>query len=116
MVGKWHLGFFEWSYTPTYRGFESFYGFYTGMEDHFEHERLGILDLRDDTLPVRDMNGTYSANLFTKVGKKKRNNEEGKSNKKKKKKQETKLQGGEQVVSFFFFVFSFLDLIAVKIF
>ena len=83
MVGKWHLGFFEWSYTPTYRGFESFYGFYTDMEDHFEHENLGILDLRDDTLPVRDMNGTFSANLFTKVGKKKRNNEEGKSNKKK---------------------------------
>ncbi|CAH3188272.1 unnamed protein product [Porites lobata] len=66
MVGKWHLGFFEWSYTPTYRGFESFYGFYTDMEDHFEHERLGILDLRDDTLPVRDKDGTYSANLFTK--------------------------------------------------
>ncbi|CAH3194701.1 unnamed protein product [Porites evermanni] len=66
MVGKWHLGFFEWSYTPTYRGFESFYGFYTGSEDHFEHESLGILDLRDDTLPVRDMNGTFSANLFTK--------------------------------------------------
>ena len=50
------------------------------MEDHFEHENLGILDLRDDTLPVRDKDGTYSANLFTKVGKKKRNNEETKSN------------------------------------
>ena len=87
MVGKWHLGFFEWSYTPTYRGFESFYGFYTDKEDHFEHENLGILDLRDDTLPVRDMNGTFSANLFTKVGKKKRNNEESKSNEKKKKEQ-----------------------------
>ena len=70
MVGKWHLGFFEWSYTPTYRGFESYYGFYTGCGDHFKHERLGILDLRDDTSPVRDMNGTYSANLFTTVGKK----------------------------------------------
>ena len=76
MVGKWHLGFFEWSYTPTYRGFESYYGFYTGCGDHFEHERLGILDLRDDTSPVRDMNGTYSANLFTKVKKKKLKNGE----------------------------------------
>jgi len=69
MVGKWHLGFFEWKYTPTYRGFDSHYGFYTGCGDHYKHERLGILDLRDNTSPVRDMNGTYSANLFTKVRK-----------------------------------------------
>lgn len=66
MVGKWHLGFFEWAYTPTYRGFDSHYGFYTGCGDHYTHERLGILDLRDNTAAVRDMNGTYSANLFTK--------------------------------------------------
>jgi len=65
MVGKWHLGFFEWDYTPTYRGFDSHYGFYTGCGDHYKHERLGILDLRDNTSPVRDKNGTYSANLFT---------------------------------------------------
>ena len=67
MVGKWHLGFFDWKYTPTYRGFDSHYGFYTGCGDHYTHERLGFLDLRDNTSPVRDMNGTYSANLFTKV-------------------------------------------------
>ena len=69
MVGKWHLGFYEWEYTPTYRGFDSHYGFYTGCGDHYTHERLGILDLRDNTSPVRDMNGTYSANLFTRVRK-----------------------------------------------
>lgn len=69
MVGKWHLGFYEWEYTPTYRGFDSHYGFYTGCGDHYTHERLGILDLRDNKSPVRDMNGTYSANLFTRVRK-----------------------------------------------
>ena len=69
MVGKWHPGFYEWEYTPTYRGFDSHYGFYTGCGDHYTHERLGILDLRDNTSPVRDMNGTYSANLFTRVRK-----------------------------------------------
>lgn len=67
MVGKWHLGFFEWPYTPTYRGFDTFYGFYVGAEDHWTHEREGILDLRDQKTPVKDMNNKYSAEIFSKV-------------------------------------------------
>lgn len=67
MVGKWHLGFFEWPYTPTYRGFDSFYGFYTGAEDHFKHDRYGIVDLHDNKEPVMDKGGVYSARLYAKV-------------------------------------------------
>ena len=67
MVGKWHLGFYEWPYTPTYRGFDSFYGFYTGSEDHFNHERNDILDLHDNKEPVKDKEGVYSARLYAKV-------------------------------------------------
>ena len=67
MVGKWHLGFYEWPYTPTYRGFDSFYGFYTGTKDHFNHESRGILDLHDNKDPVSDKGGVYSARLFAKV-------------------------------------------------
>jgi len=34
---QWHLGFFTEDYTPNRRGFDSFYGYYSGMEDYFDH-------------------------------------------------------------------------------
>ena len=35
-VGKWHLGYCDWAYTPTRRGFDSFFGFYTHGEDYYD--------------------------------------------------------------------------------
>ena len=82
-VGKWGLGMHKWEYTPTYRGFDSFYGFYNNAEDYFTHrvpaspdylKQHNIflrnplyfgLDFRNDTRPVRDKNGVYSTTLFT---------------------------------------------------
>ena len=67
MIGKWHLGFYNWDSTPTYRGFDTFYGFYNGAEDHYTHVQSHFLDFRDNKKIVRDMNGTYSVDAFTKV-------------------------------------------------
>jgi len=51
-VGKWHAGFFQDGYTPTFRGFDSFYGFYSGGEDYFTHQAgSGAYDFRDDPKP-----------------------------------------------------------------
>ena len=36
-VGKWHQGFYKWAYTPTFRGFDTFYGFYNGGQDYYSH-------------------------------------------------------------------------------
>lgn len=40
-VGKWHLGCFKTAYLPTFRGFDSFYGFYEGSEDYWTHNFYG---------------------------------------------------------------------------
>nr|CAD7439586.1 unnamed protein product [Timema bartmani] len=37
MVGKWHLGHFKAVYTPTYRGFDSHYGYWVGHQDYYDH-------------------------------------------------------------------------------
>lgn len=67
MIGKWHLGYHKWEYTPTYRGFDTFYGFYNGWGDHYSHEIDNILDLRDNKEAVRDLNGTFATFAFSKV-------------------------------------------------
>lgn len=36
-VGKWHLGFFRREYTPRFRGFNSFFGYYGGLISYYDH-------------------------------------------------------------------------------
>ena len=44
-----HLGFYKWGFTPTFRGFQSFVGFYSGGEDYFTHQAgSGAYDFRRD--------------------------------------------------------------------
>ena len=68
-----HLGFYNWESTPTFRGFDSFYGFYEGSEDYFKHTTSEFDFHREPSprcgpgcsqLPWGDI-GTYSAMLFS---------------------------------------------------
>ncbi|XP_077555992.1 arylsulfatase I-like [Haemaphysalis longicornis] len=69
LVGKWHLGSFSRNYTPTRRGFDTFYGFYSGETDYYNHTlRVGDhvgLDFWIGTDPLRKEMGRYSTTLFT---------------------------------------------------
>jgi len=46
-VGKWHLGYSSNARLPTYRGFDSWYGFYNGFVDYWTKEYSGYLDLHE---------------------------------------------------------------------
>ena len=64
-MGKWHLGFCRWEFTPTFRGFQSFYGYYTGAETYFGHARAEFLDWRDGRRVDSEDVGSYSTELLT---------------------------------------------------
>lgn len=63
--GKWDIGMTTWGCTPTCRGFGHFFGFYNAFNDYFTHYVGAGLDLRNDTMPVRDLNGTYFTEAVT---------------------------------------------------
>lgn len=73
-LGKWHLGYTTNEYTPTYRGFDTFLGYYSGAEEHFSHNKSGedytAFDLANNTgtdvQPCRNAvkDQTYSSYLY----------------------------------------------------
>ncbi len=68
LVGKWHMGYSTWSRTPTFRGFDSFYGYYGGEIDFWTKKNGNWLDLHDGTSLVSDpyalSTSTHSAYLY----------------------------------------------------
>ena len=80
-IGKWHLGHATRQYTPTYRGYESFMGYYDAMtEDYWAHTHAtGGADCRGpglgglwnalsnasgSALRLSADNGTYESTLY----------------------------------------------------
>lgn len=41
-IGKWHVGHMTRNHTPTQRGFDSFYGYYTGHHGYTDHTNFEI--------------------------------------------------------------------------
>ncbi|CAN7998969.1 unnamed protein product, partial [Ixodes hexagonus] len=69
IIGKWNLGNYKLTYTPTYRGFDSFYGYYSPVEDYYDHNVIWDnqtgLDFWLNTEPLRNVSGNYSTHLYT---------------------------------------------------
>ncbi|KAH6928475.1 hypothetical protein HPB50_016711 [Hyalomma asiaticum] len=68
-VGKWNLGYSSVKYTPTRRGFDTFFGNYNVAKYYFVHElkfrnNCGR-DLWDNEEPVKDADGVYDTDLLT---------------------------------------------------
>ncbi|CAN7997353.1 unnamed protein product [Ixodes pacificus] len=76
-VGKWHLGHMTVDHTPTRRGFDSFYGYYSGHQGYTDHSVLEVyntendswigwgLDIWDNLEADYNAAGKYSTQLFT---------------------------------------------------
>ncbi|XP_036326647.1 arylsulfatase B-like [Rhagoletis pomonella] len=72
LIGKWHLGFWRKELTPTLRGFDHHFGYYSGYIDYYNHTMHMLdrnysagLDFRRDLSPWPEADGLYATDVFT---------------------------------------------------
>ncbi|XP_077495715.1 arylsulfatase B-like [Amblyomma americanum] len=73
MLGKWHLGYKSIEYTPTWRGFDTFFGYYNGEGYYFNHTvawqgHCGLdmwHNIGHRVQPVTNLTGVYSTSAYT---------------------------------------------------
>ncbi|XP_071099625.1 arylsulfatase I-like [Haliotis cracherodii] len=67
MVGKWHLGMCNWTYTPTYRGFDTSGGLLGGSAGHYDHMNGNGFDFRINTTVDHSYDGIHSTEAYTDI-------------------------------------------------
>ncbi|KAL3191999.1 hypothetical protein MRX96_018118 [Rhipicephalus microplus] len=73
MIGKWHLGYKTLDHTPTRRGFDTFFGYYNGLQYYYNHTgkqdgHCGLdfwRNVGNSTQAVTHLNSTYSTHAYT---------------------------------------------------
>lgn len=65
MSGKWHLGMRDESKWPLQRGFDRFYGLYTGATSYFQPDKPRELSSGNTQLPIPTNSDFYTTDAFT---------------------------------------------------
>ncbi|XP_018322397.1 arylsulfatase B-like [Agrilus planipennis] len=69
LVGKWHLGFTNTSATPLARGFDTYFGYWTGFMTYRSHMRavsnMTGFSLREGIRAAWEYQGRYITDVFT---------------------------------------------------
>ncbi|CAG5115309.1 unnamed protein product [Candidula unifasciata] len=64
-IGKWHLGFYKKEYTPLYRGFDSFYGYWEGGEDYYTYYHCDSFHNRSTPTDMRILQGYTNEDILS---------------------------------------------------